>query len=50
MLYDVEGPTINAHIKKIFEDSELTEDATTRKYLILQQEGEHQVSRQANHY
>lgn len=49
-LYDVEVPTINAHIKKIFEDSELTEDATIRKYLIVQQEGERQVSRQVNHY
>ena len=50
MLYDVEVPTINAHMKKIVEYSELTEDAMIRKYLIVQQEGEHQVSRQANHY
>lgn len=49
-LYDVEVPTINAHIKKLFEDSELTEEATIRKYLIVQQEGERQVSRQVNHY
>ena len=35
VLYDVEVPTINAHIKKLFEDSELTEEATIRKYLIV---------------
>ena len=45
-LNDVEVPTINAHIKKFFEDNELTEDATIRKYLIVQQEGERQITRQ----
>ena len=50
VLYDVEVPTINAHIKKIYEDAELSEDATIRKFLIVQQEGARQVSRQVNHY
>lgn len=50
VLYDVEVPTINAHIKKIYEDAELSEDATIRKFLIVQQEGTRQVSRQVNHY
>lgn len=49
-LYDVEVPTINAHIKKIYEDAELSEAATIRKFLIVQQEGARQVSRQVNHY
>lgn len=49
-LYDVEIPTINVHIKKIYEDAELSEEATIRKYLIVQQEGARQVSRQVNHY
>ena len=49
-LYDVEVPTINAHIKKIYEDAELSEAATIRKFLIVQQEGTRQVSRQVNHY
>lgn len=50
VLYDVEVPTINAHIKKIYEDAELSEDATIRKFIIVQQEGTRQVSRQVNHY
>ena len=50
VLYDVEVPTINAHIKKIYEDVELSEEATIRKFLIVQQEGARQVSRQVNHY
>ena len=49
-LYDVEVPTINAHIKKIYEDAELSEATTIRKFLIVQQEGARQVSRQVNHY
>ena len=49
-LYEVEVPTINAHIKKIYEDAELSEAATIRKFLIVQQEGARQVSRQVNHY
>ena len=34
-LYDVEVPTINYHIKKIFRDSELQSEATIRKFLIV---------------
>ena len=37
-LYDVEVPTINYHIKKIFRDSELQSEATIRKFLIVQNE------------
>ncbi|MDR3219493.1 MAG: hypothetical protein LBU22_11080 [Dysgonamonadaceae bacterium] len=33
-LYDVEINTINYHIKKIFEDRELAENATIRKFRI----------------
>jgi hypothetical protein len=49
-LYDVEVSTINYHIKKIFEDSELTPGATIRKFLIVQTEGSRQVSRDTDHY
>jgi hypothetical protein len=38
-LYDVEVPTINYHIKKIFEDSELSADAVIRKFLITASDG-----------
>ncbi len=33
-LYDVEVATINYHLKKVFEDSELEEEAVIRKFLI----------------
>lgn len=49
-LYEVETNTINYHIKKIFEDSELTEEATIRNFRIVQIEGTRQVSRDVEHY
>lgn len=49
-LYEVETNTINYHIKKIFEDSELTEEATIRNFRIVQTEGTRQVSRDVEHY
>ena len=50
VLYEVETNTINYHIKKIFEDSELTEEATIRNFRIVQTEGSRQVSRDVEHY
>ena len=44
VLYEVEPNTINYHIKKIFEDSELEETATIRKFRIVQTEGARQAS------
>ena len=38
-LYEVEIPTISYHIKKIFEDSELTEDSVIRNFLITASDG-----------
>lgn len=49
-LYDVEIPTINEHIKKIFSDHELQEEATIRKFRIVQTEGLRQVNREVMHY
>lgn len=49
-LYDVEIPTINEHIKKIFSDYELQEEATIRKFRIVQTEGSRQVNREVKHY
>ena len=34
LLYGVEIPTINYHLKKIFEDNELDENSVIRKFLI----------------
>lgn len=38
-LYEVETNTINYHIKKIFEDSELTEDSVIRNFRISASDG-----------
>ncbi len=35
-LYGVDVRTINDHIKKIYSDCELSEDATIRKFRIVQ--------------
>lgn len=43
-LYDVDVRTINEHIKKIYSDSELEEEATIRKFRIVQTEGSRQVT------
>ena len=49
-LYNVEVNTINEHIKKICEDSELEEKATIRNFRIVQTEGSRQVIRDVKHY
>jgi len=38
-LYNVEIPTINGNIKRIFSDHELEEKATIRNFRIVQTEG-----------
>jgi len=43
-------PTINEHIKKIYGDGELIEEATIRKFRIVQTEGTRQVNREVIHY
>jgi len=49
-LYDVSVPTINHHLSGIFEEGELQPDRTIRKYLIVQLEGNRNVSRLVDHY
>ena len=49
-LYDVEVPTINEHIAKIYADNELGETATIRNFRIVQTEGSRQVNRDVKHY
>ena len=46
-LYDVDVRTINYHIKKIFEDSELQENSVIRKFRITADDGK---SYNTNHY
>lgn len=47
LLFDVESHTINYHIKKIFSDSELSEDSVTRKFRITAEDGK---TYNTNHY
>ena len=49
-LYGVDVRTVNDHIKKIHSDCELSEEATIRKFRIVQIEGSRQVSRDVIHY
>ena len=49
-LYGVSVAAINQHIKKVYDDSELEVSSTIKKYLIVQNEGSSQVSREVVHY
>lgn len=49
-LYDVDVRTINEHIQKIYEDGELTDEATIRNFRIVQTEGSRQITRDTKHY
>lgn len=49
-LFDVSTPAINQHLKNIYESGELTPTATIKKNLIVQKEGNREVSRQLDFY
>lgn len=49
-LYGVSIAAINQHLNAIYRDLELTKQATIKKYLIVQNEGNREVSREINHY
>ncbi|MBP2016501.1 virulence RhuM family protein [Anaerococcus degeneri] len=49
-LYNVSVSTINEHLKNIFQDNEMQEEATIRNFLIVQKEGNRTVSRETKHY
>jgi hypothetical protein len=49
-LYQVAVPTINEHISTIYNDHELSPEATIRKFLIVQTEGIRQVERLVDFY
>lgn len=50
VLYGIDVRTISDHIQKIFEDNELEEVSTIRKFRIVQNEGGRDVSRDIKHY
>ena len=49
-LYNVTTSAINQHIKTIYEDNELDEVSTIKNFLIVQKEGNREVSRNVAHY
>jgi hypothetical protein len=49
-LYQTTIPNINIHIKNIYDEGELSEEATIKDYLIVQTEGSRKVGRQVKHY
>lgn len=49
-LYGVSVADINQHLKTIYDDDELTEEATIKDYLIVQSEGARKVRRKIRHY
>jgi hypothetical protein len=49
-LFGTTKANISIHIKNIFEEGELTKDATVKEYLTVQIEGNRKVSRDIEHY
>ena len=49
-LFQSSKQNINHHIKSIFQEGELAPEATVKKYLTVQQEGERRVQRQLEFY
>jgi hypothetical protein len=49
-LFQVTVPTVNEHLKGIYDDRELVPEATIRKFRIVQSEGARQVERGVDHY
>ncbi|MCL2251592.1 MAG: virulence RhuM family protein [Treponema sp.] len=47
-LYNIETPTINYHLKKIFEDNELLEDSVIRNFLITASDGKNYNTKHYN--
>ena len=49
-IYDTTQQNIALHIKNIYTDKELTDEATHKKYLLVRQEGSRNVQRNIDHY
>jgi len=49
-LFEVTVPTINEHLKNIFETGEISREATIRKFRTVQKEGIREVSRTVDFY
>lgn len=49
-LFDVTKQNISLHVIEIFKSQELKKSSTVKKYLIVQKEGNREVSRELEHY
>jgi hypothetical protein len=49
-LFQVSVPTVNEHLRNIYEDGELNPEATIRKFRIVRREGKREVAREIEHY
>ncbi len=49
-LYQVSVPSINEHLAHIYDEGELSTEATIRKFRIVQSEGKREVARLIDHY
>jgi len=49
-LFQVTVPTVNEHLKGIYDESELLGEATIRNFRIVRIEGKREVARQIEHY
>ncbi len=50
VIYDTTQENISIHIRNIYADEELAKEATYKKYLLVRQEGNRNVSRNIGHY
>jgi len=49
-LFDTTPENVLMHLQNIFKDEELDEQATTKEFLVVRQEGQRQVRRRIKHY
>lgn len=49
-LFDVSVPTVNEHLRTIYDSGEATPEATIRKFRIVRREGTRDVARLIDHY
>jgi hypothetical protein len=49
-LFDKNVKTVNEHIKNVYKEGELEENATIRKFRIVALEGKREVERNINYY
>ncbi len=49
-LFGITTPTVNEHLKALYDSEELAPEATIRKFRIVRTEGKRQVTRNIDHY